>query len=139
MSITSICKKDVISVSVDSSIKEAAALMKKNNIGDVLVKNGERLVGILTDRDIVVRLTADDVDFNKVKVSDVMSEKLFTLKNSLNVTEAIEMLSRNTVRRAPILDEEGNVCGIVSLDDLLVLLAEQLHKVTLVLQKQIHH
>jgi CBS domain-containing protein len=80
----------------------------------VLVTRNGNLLGILTDRDIAVRLAADDVDFNEVKVSDVMSENLLTLKSNLSITGAIEALSAKGVRRAPIKVNVGVNCILAS-------------------------
>jgi CBS domain-containing protein len=139
MSISNFCSKEIVTIDINSSIQEAASLMKENNIGDVLVTQHEKILGILTDRDIAIRLVADEVDFAKVKVGDVMTEHLLTLQYDLSLTKAIEALSSKGVRRAPIVDESGKPIGIITADDLLILLIGKMKKLAEIIEKQCEH
>lgn len=102
-----------------STIDEAALAMKGQDIGDVLVMDGDDLCGILTDRDIVVRAVAEGRNPKEAKVGDIASTGLATLSPDDPVSDAVEILRERAVRRIPIV-ENGTPVGIVSLGDLAV-------------------
>jgi len=113
-----IMSKDLVTVTPDTSVQEVARLMKEHDIGNVLVTEGDRLTGIVTDRDIVVRCLAEGGDF-KSDVRNVMTENPRTLSPDTDVIEAAQMMAAEKVRRLPVV-ENGKPVGIVSLGDLAV-------------------
>lgn len=130
MNVGKICNRNVIIVSREKSIREAAVLMRKYHVGDVVVvdeKNRERFpIGILTDRDIVVLLVARDVDLDAVKVEDVMSFDLLSAQEEDDVMDTIKQMRSSGVRRIPVVNSRGGLEGIVAVDDLIELLSEQM-------------
>ncbi len=130
MPIGEICNRDVIILQRNDTILEAAKLMRQHHIGDVLVveeRDGVRVpVGIVTDRDLVVEIMAPELDQKVITVGDIMIRELITVKESIGVFEAIQYMRSKTVRRLPIVDENGGLVGILTLDDLLELLSEEL-------------
>lgn len=130
MNVGEICNRNVIIVSREGSIREAAVLMRKYHVGDVVVveeKNNERFpVGILTDRDIVVLLVARDVDLDSVKVEDVMSFELVSAREEDGVIDTIKQMRSSGVRRIPVVNNRGGLEGILAVDDLIDLLSEQM-------------
>ena len=130
MTIGEFCNREVIIVDRATTILEAAKLMRSKHVGDLVVtdsREGHMVpVGILTDRDIVVELLADEVELDKVSVGDAMSYELVSIKQQQGVQEAIEKMRARGVRRLPVVDDAGALVGIVTVDDLLELLAEQL-------------
>lgn len=124
------CNRDVVIVGKSESITKAAKLMRQHHVGDVLVvepRNGERVpVGILTDRDIVVELIAQGEELNKFMIQDVMSFKLITSNESDDLMVTIKRMRINGVRRMPIVNQAGGLVGILSIDDVLDVIAEQL-------------
>lgn len=130
MAIAEICNTDVVTIPSNTSIIEAAKLMRDKKVGSVVViktqgKN-ETPVGILTDRDIVNRIIAAKGSLEQSKVEDALSSDLLILEKNNGIKEAIDAMSAKKVRRAPVVDEEGKLCGIVSADDFFVLLSEEL-------------
>ena len=115
------CTRDVIVVERQESVIEAAQLMRRYHVGPVVVTDqpdGSRLpVGILTDRDIVVEMVAQQVDFASVTVADVMSNRLLMLSPELGVSEALGRMAEKGVRRAPVVDDNDVLIGILALDD----------------------
>jgi len=107
-------------VNVTTSITGAARAMRENDIGDIIVLDGDRLYGILTDRDIVVRGLADDKDPSTTAVGEICSRELTTVKPSDSVGSAVRLMRERALRRLPVVDERGTVVGIVSLGDLAV-------------------
>ena len=101
----------------DTSLKEAAARMRDSDIGDVLVCENDRLVGIITDRDIAIRATADGKTPSRCKVRDVMSVGITYCFEDQSHEEAAKVMSEKQIRRLPILNREKRLVGIVSLGD----------------------
>ena len=104
----------------DTPLREAADRMRDLNVGVMPVCQGERLVGILTDRDIAVRAVAAGDDPNTTRVADVMSGDVAFCYEDQPVEEATEMMERLQIRRLPILDRDDSLVGIISLGDLAV-------------------
>ena len=130
MPIGEICNRDVIIVKSEDTILEAARLMRQHHVGDVVVveeRDGLRIpVGIVTDRDLVIEIMATELDQNVITAGDIMEPELVTVKESIGVFEAVQYMRGKTVRRLPIVDESGALVGILTLDDLLELLSEEL-------------
>jgi len=136
MSIKKVCTSHVVTLPRTSSIEEAAKLMKRHQIGDIVIIEDDKPIGLLTDRDIVMRLAANEVDFNQVNVGEVMSSDLLLLAEDQGIARAIEAMRSKGVRRAPVVNEEGKLTGIVSVDDLLVLISHELSELAGLVQKQ---
>ena len=130
MPISEICNREVIVVQPNDTILEAAKLMRQHHVGDVLVvedRGGVRVpVGIVTDRDLVVEIMAPELDQMVITVGDIMVPDLVTVKENTGVFEAIQYMRAKGVRRLPVVDGSGGLVGILTLDDLLELLAEEL-------------
>jgi len=126
MSIGEICIRQVFIAGAKDSVYVASQLMRGYSVGNVVVTEGSRPVGILTDRDIVVRVVAEKKDPDKTLVGDVMSAPLITIKESAGVGDGIRLMRGRGVRRLPVVDKDGQLAGIVSVDDLMDLLAEEM-------------
>lgn len=100
-----------------ASVREAARAMRDEGIGDVLVMEGDRLTGVITDRDIVVRCMADTKDVDRVTVDEACSHDVYTLSPDSPVNEAVKIMRQRAIRRVPVV-ENGHPIGIVSLGDL---------------------
>jgi len=139
MPISKICNREVVVVQCNDTVLEAARLMRQHHVGDVLVvedRGGVRTpVGIVTDRDLVVEIMAPELDQRVITVGDIMAPDLVTVKGSTGVFEAIQYMRAKGVRRLPVVDGSGGLVGILTLDDLLELLAEEL----LALAKLVKH
>jgi CBS domain-containing protein len=131
---------DVITASRETSVLEAAKLMRKHHVGDIVVADriGSRNVpvGILTDRDIVLEALAQEVDPKKLTAGDIMSQDLVTIKQSEGIWRAVELMRAKGIRRMPVVDEQGSLAGIVSVDDLIGLLADELGAVAKLISRE---
>jgi len=107
-------------ISRSASILDAAQLMRGNNIGDVIVLEDDRLFGILTDRDIVVRGLAERSDPKTIPVGEICSRDLTTIEPTASVEQAVRLMREKAIRRLPVVDESGDVMGIVSIGDVAV-------------------
>lgn len=106
-------------VTPEATIRDAAAVMERRDIGDVLVVEGDELSGILTDRDIAVRAVARGLDASSTPVREVLSASTVAISPTSSVQEAIELMRRHDIRRLPVV-ESGRPIGILSLGDLAV-------------------
>ena len=135
MSIGEFCNRDVVIVHKGENALEAAKLMRQYHVGDVVVvtdKDDKKVpVGILTDRDIVIELVAEQVDPESVSVGDVMSDHLHIISESDELLDVIAQMRSKGVRRAPVVSKEGELVGILTLDDVLDVLAEALNDLVL--------
>jgi CBS domain-containing protein len=125
MSLQRFTRKEVVTISCDASARQAAELMRERHVGAIVVVEGERPLGMITDRDLALRVVAAERSAN-TPLTEVMSRKLAALQVTDTIDQALFTMRREGVRRLPILDREGAIVGLVSLDDLLVLLAGEL-------------
>ncbi len=140
MMLGEISKKRVATLSGSDSIQEAARQMRDKNIGSVVVVDAQQHpVGILTDRDIVVQVIAEGIDQSSRTVADMMSRDLLILRTSNSLQEALRGMEEKCVRRAPVVDEQGALYGLIALDDLLILLSQCLSKCAELVKKQAKH
>jgi CBS domain-containing protein len=112
--------KDVVTCTPENTIAEVARLMKTEDIGPVLIVDNEQsktLVGIVTDRDIVVKAIADGKDVKTTRVGDVMSKKLVTCRADDDVDVAMKAMAQFQLRRIPVVGENMKLLGIISQAD----------------------
>jgi CBS-domain-containing membrane protein len=125
-----VCNREVIVVARNTSIVDAARLMRVHHVGDLVVvedRAGERTpVGIVTDRDIVVEVIAQSVPLDALVAGDIMSPELLTAQEGDMIWDTLERMRAKGVRRVPVVDARGALVGIVSVDDLLGILSEEL-------------
>ena len=120
MKIREMMTKGTRSVSSETPVIEAAGLMRLHDIGVVPVLEGERIVGMLTDRDIVLQLVADGRDPRTTLVRDVMSTGSISVFDDQSVEEGVELMQKYQIRRLPVLDRSNKLVGIISLGDIAV-------------------
>jgi CBS domain-containing protein len=120
MELRDIMTRDVEVVDGNASLKEAATKMKKLDVGLIPVCDGDRLKGLLTDRDITIRATANGRDPSKTKVNEVMSTDIAYCLEDQEVDEAVILMEARQIRRLPILNQDKQLVGIVSLADIAV-------------------
>jgi CBS domain-containing protein len=109
--------EQIESVSPRASISDAIALMNEKNIGSVLVMDGERMVGIFTERDVLTRVVPRRLDPSKMPVSEVMTQRPVTITPTTTVEEAMMVVSDTRRRHLPVIDG-GRVIGMISIGDL---------------------
>ena len=143
MEVRTLCTADAVCCSRYESVQGAALLMRKHHVGDVVVvddPDGERTpVGIITDRDIVVSVIALGLDPVGLEVGDIMSDDLLTAGEHDDPYLTIEHMRLRGIRRVPVVTENGNLAGIVSADDLLAFLAEEMEELSRISPYQQQH
>ena len=104
-------------IEADKPVAYAARMMKEEDVGLAPVVEGERLVGTLTDRDIVTRVVAEGRDPQAVTVREVASTDLVTVDPQQDLDEALRLMAGNQVRRLPVVEEDGRLVGVVAQAD----------------------
>lgn len=124
------CNRDVVMVARNDSIVKAAKLMREYHVGNVIVidinNNNHIPVGILTDRDIIVGILAKEIPIDDVVVDDVASHRLITASESDDLMMTIKRMRTHGIRRTPVVNDSGNLIGILSIDNILDVITEQL-------------
>ena len=111
----------VYTITPDALVGDVATLMVTHGVGDVIVVEEGKPVGILTDRDLVARVMAAGLNGKSVLVRDIMSTPPVTVPQSEEVSTAIALMSHHGIRRLPIIDEAGTLVSILTLDDIIML------------------
>lgn len=99
-------------------LSEVARKMLDNDVGEIPIVHGDKPVGVVTDRDIVIRLVAYGQDPKQVRAEDCMTSPAITIEQDADLKECAELMARERIRRIPIVDVQGRLCGIVALADL---------------------
>jgi CBS domain-containing protein len=135
-----ICTRDPVVAMPEATVAAAARLMRQHHVGSVVVvadSGGMRVpLGVVTDRDIVVEVTATDLDPNTITVSDIMRREIVTVRADEDALEAMLIMRTNGVRRLPVVTAEGKLLGVVAFDDLLDVVTEQLTLLNRIVPKE---
>jgi CBS domain-containing protein len=134
MTIESLLSRPVATLSRTATCAEAARRMRRQNIGSIVVEEDGVPIGMVTDRDLAVRVVAEELDAGSVTVAQVMSAFPTFLTPRRDLRAALDAMQEMGVRRLPAVNAKGRVVGMLSLDDVLIELADQLGQVKKLLQ-----
>jgi CBS domain-containing protein len=139
MNVGRLCERQVVTVTPQQELVPAAELMREKHIGFlVVVEEYGRPIGVLTDRDIVISVVAKRADPSLLTVADVMTRDPTTADEEESVVSALRTMRRIGVRRLPVVGSNGLLTGILSLDDVLDLLANELAEVSGAIHNERH-
>lgn len=140
MSIKDICQTDAVSISKDSTLKQAAQKMSDFHVGSLIVtnvyNNKEFPSGIITDRDIALCMSSSEKP-QDIKVELIMQSNPVTIKYTDGIYVAAKIMLENAVKRLPVVNDDGSLYGIVSADDILSLVGEETYNLTRLTGSQI--
>lgn len=140
MSIGYVCNRDVVILDRKTPITEAVHVMREHHVGNVVVveegAKGRIPVGILTDRDVLLSVVARQIEVDALVADDVMSTDLLCAREEEEVLDVIACMRERGVRRVPVVDAEGNLVGIVTLDDLIGIVAQEMAGLLEVITRQ---
>lgn len=140
MAIGELCNREVVVVGRDVTVLEAAKLMRRYHVGDLVVideRGGERIpTGIVTDRDVVIEVVAEEVDPKRVTVADVMGAELATVGEDEDAIEVMGRMRAHGVRRMPVVNARGGLEGIITVDDLIDLFSEQMQDLAALIRRE---
>lgn len=135
------CNREVIITGPESTISEAARLMRQHHVGTLVVVEREgalnRPLGIVTDRDLVVEVLAQEVSVDSVTVRDVMSPDPVQIAEGETLLNTIALMQSRGVRRIIVVDEAGSLQGLMSADDVIELIAEAMNNLTRVVRREL--
>ena len=136
MSLERICSKTVVTISPDATVLEAAKLMQSKHIGCLVVTDNSRPTGILTDRDIVLKLVASEKKPGETAVKNIMTTNPTMVNVNYDVLDAVRLMRDRGVRRLPVIDEHRHLLGIITLDDVLTAFGAELGDLAGAVQKE---
>ena len=130
MRIQDICIHHVAQIAATQPLIEAATLMRERHVGNLVVvdnmKGPRRPIGVITDRDLVVAVVAAGLSADTLLVADVMTKPVYCCSGTQTVFDAIAIMREQGVRRLPVLNEAGELFGIIAADDIWTALADQM-------------
>jgi CBS domain-containing protein len=116
-SIKDVMTSDPCSIDAGKSVAYAAKMMRDEDVGLAPVVEGDKLIGMLTDRDIAIRVVAEGRNPDEVKVSEVASKQVVTIDPQQDLDEALRIMAKHQVRRLPVVEEDGRLVGVVAQAD----------------------
>ena len=136
MTVYACCQTNVVSVKPDATVRFVAGLMKEKNIGCVVVTDDHRPVGIVTDRDIALRGSMLCDEPGMALIESIMTRDLLTIRKDTGIFDAIQEMKTSGVRRMPIVDSGGRLVGLLTVDDLIRLLAREMADIARIIGKE---
>lgn len=137
------CNREVVITGQDVSVTEAAMLMKQHHVGDLVVveKQGDKTlpIGIITDRDIVIKVIAKKADPDSLIIKDIMSTGLVTVEEKQALLDTLALMQIRGVRRIMVVDAQGSLQGLLSADDAIELIAEAMNNLTKLVKREMTH
>ena len=137
MSLGNLCRKDVVTVKPGTLVKEVTKLMEEKNIGSVIITDDKEMFGIITDRDIALGIVNKNLNPQQTTVDELMTHNfVLVLREDIGLFEALEQVKKSAVRRFPVVDIDGNLKGIITLDDIITLLSKEMADVASIIENE---
>lgn len=137
MSLKRVCIQEVTTVAEHTNTVELAQLLSKQHVGCVVVVRDNRPVGVLTDRDVVLKVVASQRDPMEVQAKDIVGKDIVTVGVDDDPLDATRIMRDRGLRRLPVVDAQGALVGIVTFDDLLLLLASEIWNLAGTVESQV--
>jgi len=118
-------RDETITASPQTSVAEVAKLMTEHGVGCVIITHMDSPVGIVTDRDIVIRVVAEGKSYN-IPVEEIMTKDILVAHENDQIRDVVKIMREKAIRRIPVIDNNGNLSGIVTFDDIFVELADEI-------------
>jgi CBS domain-containing protein len=140
MTVGKICMRDTVVATRGSNVTEIAKLMRTHHVGDVIIveeRAGAAIpIGIVTDRDLVMEILAQELAPDAVTAGDIMSYEMLTVRESDGIWDALQQMRTKGVRRVPVVNDKNALVGIVTLDDMLELLTDELAELAKTIRRE---
>lgn len=111
----------MITIGPDKTVQEAALTLERHNVGSLVVVDGKTPIAMVTDRDLAIQVIANGRDPHEVTVEAVMSAPVHTAPDDIGLVEAVDIMAEHAIRRLPVVDGDGQLVGLITLDDVLTL------------------
>jgi len=138
MSLRAFCDKRVVTISPERSIAEACWVMKDKNIGCLVAESHGKLCGVLTDRDIALKVTGENRDPLTTMVDEMMTRDPVRISVNRNVRDLVSLMHTQHVRRVPIVDGLDTILGMVTMDDLIALFGDEMSELSRMVSEGFH-
>jgi CBS domain-containing protein len=138
MSLENFCRKPIVKISPDANIIAACRLMAEKNVGCLVAENEGKLCGIITDRDIALKVTGSERDPQKTAVKDIMTADPIRIGVNRDLHHLTSLMHAYHVRRVPIVDGFDTTLGIVTMDDLIALLGDEMSEIGKAISDEFH-
>ena len=132
-----ICTKPAVTVSAVALVRDAARLMRTTNVGALVVVDEGKPSGIVTDRDLALSVVAEGRDPESVRVREVMRKDPAVIDEGSGILDTLQMFRARGVRRLPVVNKTGILIGIITLDDLLILLGTEMGHVSAAVSREL--
>jgi predicted transcriptional regulator len=143
MRVDQYCKRAVVAIAGEADVAEAARLMREQHVGFLVVFDHKdslrRPIGVLTDRDIVLEVTALDVDPHSVTVADVMTPQPMIARDSDDLSELMRGMRLAGIRRVPVVDGKGALAGVIAVDDVIDAVSALMGDIAASIKTEQHH
>jgi CBS domain-containing protein len=131
-----LCTRDVSTATRNTTVADAAKQMRHRHVGDVVVVEKNVPVGIVTDRDIVISVVATGLDPAVFTLGDLLLKEAIVCREDLDATACLQQMRTHAIRRMPVVDKSGILVGIITVDDLLRMLAGELGEVAKLIDRE---
>lgn len=136
MTVLEHCRRTTCKVTKDATIRRVAKILRDEHVGSVFVVENERPVGVVTDRDVAIRVLAKGLDPEACTAGEIMSSPAFTLPVSADISEAATAMRKHGVRRVAVVTPDGRLYGVIAMDDLLIRFARQFSTLSRTVRKE---
>lgn len=130
MNVGDICNRNVIYADIDTDILAAAQLMRKYHVGSIVIvmdkSHDKKPIGIVTDRDLAIKILAKDASAQNITLHDTMTRDLVCVREDDDIMDTTRIMRLEGVRRVPVINDEGGLTGMLTMDDLIEMLATEL-------------
>ena len=137
MSLKTFMSEDITSLPSTASVLDAAKFMTDMNVGTIIVTHEEVPSGMITDRDVVAKVLAQDKDSKTTKIEEIMVSPVVTISEDKDIIDPTQIMSSHGIRRLPVTDPQGKLAGVISLDDVLLVLGREMQNVAGILKKEL--
>ncbi|MBI4688346.1 MAG: CBS domain-containing protein [Nitrospirae bacterium] len=138
MALTSLMTKEITSLPAHATATDAAKYMFEMNVGSVIITDdSNKPIGILTDRDIVSKVIGPEKDPKTVKIKDIMTSPVVTVPVDKDIIDATKIMCAHGIRRFAVVDSGGKLAGVLTLDDILILLGQEIQHIAAALKREI--
>jgi CBS domain-containing protein len=140
INIGKICNRNVTYIDETADIHKVAELMSQSHVDAIVVietrNDIKKPIGLVTDRDIIVKVLAKEISHENFKINDIMSREMICFRENEEVMDTLRIMSMEGVRRVPVVSKEGDLVGILSIEDLFELLADEFSNLVMLFCRQ---
>ncbi len=137
MGLVKCCREQVVAVSPNTPAVEVAKIMREKNVGSVVIVTGDnRPTGVITDRDLTIGVMAREKNPGEVRAGEIATRDVVTFRDSMGIYEAIQKMTAEGIRRMPVVDDAGKLIGIVTMDDIIRMMGEEMAAIAKNIEKQ---